>query len=122
MNVKLKVVMPLVTLVGVAILNGYQFSQQSGIVISSSLIKQNLDALASGEPGDGFCKNFKSATVWYNSDVSGGAAVSEKPSIWVSGTWKSMICCVNATDMDACNFLLEESECARRVVRNSHDN
>lgn len=56
MNVKLKVVMPLVTLVGVAILKGYQF------------------------------------------------------------------CCVNTTDMDACNFLLEESECARRVVRNSHDN
>lgn len=54
MNAKLKVVMSLVTLVGVAILNGYQFSQQSGIVNSSSLMKQNLEALASGELGKGF--------------------------------------------------------------------
>lgn len=121
MNTRLKIVMSLVILVGVAVLNGYQSFQQPGIVKSSSLMKQNLDALASGEPGEGFCKNFKSATVWYNAEVSGGAAVSEKPSVWVSGTWKSMKCCVNATDMDACNFLLEESECARRVVRNSHD-
>ncbi|GKG75597.1 hypothetical protein DXA15_13000 [Parabacteroides sp. AM58-2XD] len=121
MNAKLKVVMSLVTLVGVAILNGYQFSQQSGIVNSSSLMKKNLEALASGELGKGFYKNFKSATVWYNSDVSGGLAVSEKPSVFVSGNWKSMICCVNGTDMDACNFLLENSECARRVVRNSYD-
>ena len=56
MNAKLKVVMSLVTLVGVAILNGYQFSQQSGIVNSSSLMKQNLEALASGELGKGFTK------------------------------------------------------------------
>ncbi|EOS19576.1 MULTISPECIES: NVEALA domain-containing protein [Parabacteroides] len=54
MNAKLKVVMSLVTLVGVAILNGYQFSQQSGIVNSSSLMKQNLEALASGELGKSF--------------------------------------------------------------------
>ena len=54
MNAKLKVVMCLVTLVGVAILNGYQFSQQSGIVNSSSLMKQNLEALASGELGKSF--------------------------------------------------------------------
>ena len=54
MNAKLKVVMSLVTLVGVAILNGYQFSQQSGIVNSSSLMKQNLEALASGELGKRF--------------------------------------------------------------------
>ena len=52
MNAKLKVVMSLVTLVGVAILNGYQFSQQSGIVNSSSLM--NLEALASGELGKSF--------------------------------------------------------------------
>ena len=54
MDAKLKVVMSLVTLVGVAILNGYQFSQQSGIVNSSSLMKQNLEALASGELGKSF--------------------------------------------------------------------
>ena len=54
MNATLKVVMSLVTLVGVAILNGYQFSQQSGIVNSSSLMKQNLEALASGELGKSF--------------------------------------------------------------------
>ena len=54
MNAKLKVVMSLVSLVGVAILNGYQFSQQSGIVNSSSLMKQNLEALASGELGKSF--------------------------------------------------------------------
>ena len=54
MNAKLKVVMSLVTLVGVSIITGYQFYQQSEIVNSSSLMKQNLEALASGELGKSF--------------------------------------------------------------------
>ena len=29
-------------------------------------------------------------------------------------------CCVNGTDMDACDFSIEDSQCAQYEVRNAH--
>lgn len=109
----------IVTLLGVSIsgvMNAYDYIATSNV---SKMLLQSTEALALGDLGGGFYKNFKKETVWYNSEISGGATVSEKPGFWVSGTWKSMVCCVNGTDMDACNFNLEDSECASRVTRNA---
>ena len=108
-----------VTLLGVSVsgvTNAYDYIVTSNV---STLLLQSTEALALGDLGEGFYKNFKKETVWYNSEIAGGAAVNEKPGFWVSGTWKSMVCCVNGTDMDACNFNLEDSECASRVTRNA---
>lgn len=124
MNAKMKIIIFLVVLASVAILNGYQCSQKSEASMAFLLKREhNLDALASDEIANGFYRNFKSATVWYNSDISGGIAVNEKPGFWVSGNWKSMVCCVNATDMDACNFPfgrngMRKESCKKFALRN----
>ena len=109
----------IVTLLGVSIsgvMNAYDYIATSKV---SKILLQSTEALAGGDLGGGFYKNFKKEERWYNSKISGGLSVSEKPGFWVSGDWVSMMCCVNGTDMDACNFELEDSECAKRVERNS---
>ena len=63
--------------------------------------------------------NFRRATVWINTSQSTGFRL-DRPFFWWLGTWTSIVCCVNGTDMDGCNFNLEDSQCAQRVIRNSH--
>lgn len=63
--------------------------------------------------------NFRRATVWINTSQSTGFRL-DRPFFWWLGSWTSIVCCVNGTDMDGCNFSLEDSQCAQRVTRNSH--
>ena len=63
--------------------------------------------------------NFRRATVWINTSQSTGFSL-DRPFFWWLGSWTSIVCCVNGTDMDGCNFSVEDSQCAQRVIRNSH--
>lgn len=120
-NTHLKAIFAVI-LFSIVTYGGYQAYQQLATTSTQFLLMQNVEALAGGENlGSGYYTNFKSETVWYNSSVSTGATVSEKPGFWVSGTWTSAVCCVNATDKDACRFDGEERVCGERVVRNSRN-
>lgn len=113
--------MMLVALLGISVSGVVHVSDNLTSLKFSKMLLQSTEALAGGDLGGGFYSNFRRAEQWYNSKISGGISVSEKPGFWVSGDWVSIMCCVNGTDMDACNFNIEDSECARRVERNSRN-
>jgi len=60
-----------------------------------------------------WCGNMRSSDVWYSS--SGTVSIGREP-IFSMGYTK-VTCCVNGSDMDACNNGLEAPECSQKVVR-----
>jgi hypothetical protein len=98
------------------ILSVSQMSEQN----FKSINKANLEALAYGELPGTWCQNLKSATVWYRASWSASMGVTlTEPSLLLQATqtWVSMVCCIQGTDMDACNKGEENSECSARVTR-----
>jgi len=81
------------------------------IFLASSFISVNSMANDSQ-----WCMNKKSAEVWYTSSAT--LEIGSSPPWWSFGIgYESMICCVDGTDMDMCNYSNEDEECVRRVVR-----
>ncbi|SFG23873.1 hypothetical protein SAMN04487988_102132 [Algoriphagus hitonicola] len=60
-----------------------------------------------------WCGNMRSSDVWYNS--SGSVSIGREP--FFSMDYTKITCCVNGTDMDACNNSSEATECSQKVVR-----
>ena len=100
--------------------SSYVYYRTHQIVAKNQLAIENVDALTTGELPGGWCKNFKSATVWYisGSSVSTGVSLTEPGVIaQLMYDWTSMVCCIEGTDMDACDMNCENDECKRRVTR-----
>ena len=86
----------------------------------SPLMRANLEALSQGE-SQTHISNFKSGYVWVLTHLNGRVEVSyEAPSWTFIGKKNRFRCCVNGTDMDACDFSKEDSQCAQYEVRNAH--
>ena len=84
------------------------------------LMRANLEALSESE-NQYHIPNFKSGNVWVLTHLNGRVEVSyEAPSWTFIGDEEKYKCCVNGTDMDACDFSKEDSQCAQYVVRNPH--
>ncbi len=98
----------------------FVYSRHHAAESRNPLAMANVEALTKDEFPAGWCKNFKSSTVWYieGSSFSTGVSLVE-PGILAQLTqnWVSMVCCLMGTDMDACNMQCENDECARRVER-----
>ena len=83
--------------------------------------KSNLDALCTHEEVLIHTPNFKSQEVYLLTEKTGEISISlTKPSVSFGGSYQSIVCCVNAKDIDACAFSLEDEKCARYIVRNAH--
>ncbi|HPB34961.1 MAG: hypothetical protein ACOX59_04810 [Bacteroidales bacterium] len=108
----------LMFVIAMVILSVIQMSTSKKIF--KSINRANLEALAYGELPGAWCQNFKSSTVWYRESWSASMGVTlTEPSLWLQITqnWVSMVCCVQGTDMDACDMDEENSECSARVIR-----
>ena len=89
----------------------------------SNLTIQNLEALVQStrEGGSEYVRNFKSGDVWLVGNINMGISVHyTKPSLNFGVNIEKIKCCLNGTDMDACNFSLEDSKCAQYVTRNAY--
>lgn len=96
---------------------------------SKSISVSNIESLTSPEL---LQRNFKSGTAWYpaSGTISASSTFTAEPgyatklswkiSVGASMTWNSYKCCLNGTDMDGCDFSLENSTCASFVIRNQH--
>ena len=59
--------------------------------------------------------------MWVLTHLNGRVEVSyEAPSWTFIGKKDRFRCCVNGTDMDACDFSKEDPQCAQYEVRNAH--
>jgi hypothetical protein len=69
----------------------------------SAMASANTEALATPE-GNGPCSNFKSHEYTILTGII---------------SWTHYTCCVNGTDIDGCNFNLEDDWCKKNVKRNA---
>lgn len=74
----------------------------------------SLAQQGSAKPSD-WCSNMRSAEVWYSSSF--GVSIGVEPTL--SFFFTRINCCVNGTDMDACNSAVEDAKCSQIVVRQS---
>jgi len=80
------------------------------------ILRSSFLALDSYANDPQWCMNKRSAEVWYTSSAT--LEVGQSPPWWTFGIgYSSMICCVDGTDIDMCNFSGEAEECGGRVVR-----
>lgn len=111
-------------------LSGYGISKAIGDDPRlEALALANVEALAynegnqgSGNGGSRYTPRYRSGTVTYFEGFSAGFGVGWTPggfgaNINGSASFKSIICCLNATDIDGCDFSKEHSECGRRANR-----
>ncbi len=112
---------------GVFVLMGAAFATYTAVTKSpkemSALTRQNLEALVQStrEGGSEYVRNFKSGDVWLVGNINMGISVHyTKPSLNFGVNIERIKCCLNGTDMDACNFSLEDSKYAQYVTRNAH--
>ena len=91
------------------------------IISLNNVSKSNLDALCTDDEIVIHTPNFKSQEVYLLTEKTGEISISlTKPSVSFGGSYQSIVCCVNAKDIDACAFSLEDEKCARYIVRNAH--
>ncbi len=66
-------------------------------------------------------RNFKSRDVWFRSSSSAIIDIKLKnPGFSFGTSWNHIKCCLQGTDMDGCDFSLENSDCKRVVDRPAH--
>jgi len=60
-----------------------------------------------------WCSNMTSNNVWHLDGVE--VSVGVEP--WFSWRFSKIVCCVQSTDMNACNQSVEDTSCAQIVTR-----
>ena len=82
------------------------------------IVNSNVESLADGE-GE-LTRNYIRTPVWYNSSVSAGLKIGTGPSwfeLTFGGTWTKYMCCCPGTNMDGCDFTLEDAKCKQLAIR-----
>jgi hypothetical protein len=86
-----------------------------------SMLELNVEALSDMESDSSHVPNFKSAEKWLVISINGEVSIRDtRPTVSLGATIKRIKCCFMATDMDACSFVHEDTECGQYIERPAH--
>jgi len=111
--------LPCIAAVAIATFVGTK-AQQANVEGNNSLLLANVEAMSQNEFPVGWRQGFTTSTVWYKEGASVGIEISlTEPSFWakMNASWKTMRCCMNSVDSNACDFNAEDTKCKNTAVR-----
>lgn len=117
MKKKAFIMLPCIAAVAIAAFVGTRSLQVNR---NYSLLLANVEALSQNDFPDGWRQGFTTLTVWYKEGASVGIEISlTEPGFWakMNASWKTMRCCMNSVDSNACDFNAEDTKCKNTAVR-----